>query len=106
MDFIKILRDECRRIIFINDLNYIDLDNGYSLISSYTANSWLIEDTDKVKRIFEISRKGSFLSLDDCLELGSELMNSLYEEGMVGISGQEELFSDMFDFNIPDVHGK
>lgn len=106
MDFLKVLEDERRKIIFINDLNYIDLGNGHSLISSCTANSWLIEETNKAERIFEISKSGSFLSRDDCLELGSELMNRLYEAGMVGISEQEELFSDMFEFNIPDVHEK
>lgn len=43
MDFSKVLKDEGRKVIFIGDLNYFDLDNGYSFISSYTANSWLIE---------------------------------------------------------------
>jgi len=53
MDFLKVLEDESRRFIFINDLNYIDLGNGHSLISSCTANSWLIEETNKAERIGE-----------------------------------------------------
>ena len=62
MDFSKVLKDEGRKVIFIGDLNYFDLDNGYSFISSYTANSWLIEKTDKVKHIFELSQNACVLN--------------------------------------------
>ncbi len=102
MDFSKVLKDEGRKVIFIGDLNYFDLDNGYSFISSYTANSWLIEKTDKVKHIFELSQNACVLNYVDCQKLGLDLIDNLYSEGMVGINESEELFSDMFEFNISD----
>ena len=96
-EFLKALKEEKRKIVFIGDLNYLDLNNGYSFISSYTANSWLIE---KSKRIFDASKKRLFLYYEDCLEIGLDLISNLYQKGMIGISDSEELFSDMFEFNI------
>ena len=60
-EFFKALKEEKRKIVFIGDLNYLDLNNGYSFISSYTANSWLIEKKKKGKKIFDARKKGMFL---------------------------------------------
>lgn len=108
MDFIKSLQEKGRKIIFICDLNYIDLKNGHSFISSYAANSWFIGKTDNVKQIFDICKSGSVLNYDDCqkLDLDLDIIKDLYSEGMVGINENNELFSDMFSFNIPDTQRK
>lgn len=105
-DFLRILRDEDRKIIFIEDMNYFNLNNGYSFISSYLANSWLIEETRKVRKIFDFSKNGAILNYKDCLDLGLDLISNLDQEGMVGISDKEELFSDMYEFNISDEQRK
>lgn len=104
-DFLRILRDEDRKIIFIEDMNYFNLNNGYSFISSYLANSWLIEETRKVRKIFDFSKNGAILKYKDCLDSGLDLISNLDQEGMVGISDKEELFSDMYEFNISDEQG-
>lgn len=105
-DFLRILKEENRKIIFIEDLNYLNLNNGFSFISSYKANSWLIEEAEKVKEIFDFSKNRTVLNYEDCLELGLDLISNLYQEGMVGISETEKLFSDMYEFNIPDEQRK
>lgn len=105
-DFLRILRDEDRKIIFIGDMNYFNLNNGYSFISSYLANSWLIEENRKVRKIFDFSKNGAILNYKDCLGLGLDLISNLDQEGMVGISDKEELFSDMYEFNISDEQRK
>lgn len=104
-DFLKVLKDKNRKIIFIDDMNYFNLNNGYSFISSYIANSWLIEDTKKLKKVFDFSKSGAILNYKDCLDLGLDLISNLYQEEMVGISDKEELFSDMYEFNISDEQG-
>lgn len=105
-EFFKALKEEKRKIVFIGDLNYLDLNNGYSFISSYTANSWLIEKKEKGEKIFDASKKGLILYYEDCLEIGLDLISNLYQKGMIGISDSEELFSDMFEFNISCDHCK
>ena len=85
-EFLKALKEEKRKIVFIGDLNYLDLNNGYSFISSYTANSWLIEKKEKGEKIFDASKKGLILYSEDCLEIGLDLISNLYEKGMIGIS--------------------
>ena len=105
-DFLRILREENRKIIFIGDMNYFNLNNGYSFISSYLANSWLIEETKNVRKIFDFSKNGTILNYKDCLDLGLDLISSLHQEGMVGISDKEDIFSDMYEFNISDEQRK
>ena len=55
---------------------------------------------EKSKKIFDASKKGLILYYEDCLEIGLDLISNLYQKGMIGISDSEELFSDMFEFNI------
>ena len=105
-EFLKVLKEEKRKIVFIGDLNYLDLNNGYSFISSYTANSWLIQKKEKGEKIFDASKKGLILYYEDCLEIGLDFISNLYQKGMIGISDSEELFSDMFEFNISCDHCK
>jgi len=60
---------------------------------------WL-KKKEKSKKIFDASKKGLILYYEDCLEIGLDLISNLYQKGMIGISDSEELFSDMFEFNI------
>lgn len=98
----NILSEKNRTFIFITDLNYADLDNGYGLLTSHLSNSWLVENINTVKKIYEYAMQRKSLSYDDYKVIGTELIDKMYDEGMVGISDEEELFSDLHEFNISD----
>lgn len=100
-DFLSIFDDKNRKFIFVDDLNYRNLNDGYTFISSSMANSWLIAETKKAEKLLDFSKNEAILNYEDCLELGTDFISNLYQKGMLGISETEELFSDMFEFNIP-----
>lgn len=86
MDIEKIIKDENRNLIFIDDLNYYDLKNGYGLISSYKSNSWLIEKNEILKQILDFSKNKRPVDISNIEIFGLELINNMYLEGLVGIS--------------------
>lgn len=102
-DFFNVLNDKNRKLVFIDDINYRNLNNCYTFISSSMASCWIIEETKKVEKLLDFTKTEPIFNYENCLELGVDnLILNLYQKGMIGISDTEELFSDMVESNIPD----